>query len=111
MELLSKPIVTDEAALAVYDQTLKALKDASANDAAMHTTDFGGDLTDPDDLDKDVYKPSFGYSVWVLLLRSWRNANRNFILLQFKIFVCCLFVFFCCSTYAGSVGGEGPNEA
>lgn len=98
MEIINRPSILDEAKLKRFEERMVVFKDASAA-SKMHDTDFSRGLTDVDELTGDIHSTSFAEQFKILFLRSWRNANRNFILVQFKIFVCAIFMFFCCTVF------------
>jgi hypothetical protein len=102
MDVLSRPPVINEIKMKAYDSRIAIFKEASGK-STMHATDFDRGLTDADELVMDVYKPSMGHTTWVLLLRSWRNSNRNFILMQFKFLVVAIFTVMTCSVYYGKI--------
>ena len=81
-----------------FEDRMIVFKEASAG-ADFHDTEFSRGLTDPEELSANVLVTTFSEQFKILFLRAWRNANRNFILVQFKMFVCAVFMFFCCTVY------------
>lgn len=79
MEIINRPSILDEAKGRRYEERMVLFKEKSAA-SDMHDTEFSRGLTDVDELTGDIHATSFAEQFRILFLRSWRNANRNFIL-------------------------------
>ena len=81
-----------------FEDRMITFKEASAS-SDCHDTEFSRGITDAEELSAGIHTTTLSEEFKILFLRSWRNANRNFILVQFKMFVCAIFMFFCCTVY------------